>query len=290
MSTQDAFDRILTSFHAAMLDETLWPATSALIDDACGMQSNGLLVGEGPPDDIRALFVGIYSRGQRRADWEREWIERYHPLDECVPRFRQLPDSHVVHIRALYTAAELKTSLAYNEGLRQFGGQEGLRARLAGAQEEEHENSGGGRYQAQTGEAGRKERRGGSARGAGARHAPVDPRPAGLAAWVFCRRGGAAPTAARSRPARRPSPRVRHWRPSPMQPMLEEEFIRRASGQAAGPGLPRQRPRWAPGVAGGPPALSAALAGCSTGTCSAMGNIPWSPWPMGWRSGGPRSR
>ena len=132
MSTQDAFDRILTSFHAAMLDDTLWPATSALIDDACGMQSNGLLVSDGPPDDIRALFVGIYSRGQRRADWEREWLERYHPLDECVPRFRQLPDSHVVHIRALYTAAELKTSLAYNEGLRQFGGQEGLRARLAG--------------------------------------------------------------------------------------------------------------------------------------------------------------
>ena len=132
MSTHDVFDRILTSLHAAMLDVTLWPATSALIDDACGMQSNGLLVGEGPPDDIQALFVGIYYRGQRRADWEREWLERYHPRDECVPRFRQLPDRHIVHARALYTAAELKTSPAYNEGLRRFGGQDGLKVRLAG--------------------------------------------------------------------------------------------------------------------------------------------------------------
>ena len=57
MSTQDAFDRILTSFHAAMLDDTLWPATSALIDDACRMQSNGLLVGEGPPDDTLSATV-----------------------------------------------------------------------------------------------------------------------------------------------------------------------------------------------------------------------------------------
>ena len=132
MSDQDAFERTLAALHDAMLDESQWPATSALIDAACGMQANGLLVGAGPPDDIQALFVGLYYRGQRRADWEREWLERYHPLDECVPRFRQLPDSHLVHARALYTAAELKTSLAYNEGLRRFGGQDGLKVRLDG--------------------------------------------------------------------------------------------------------------------------------------------------------------
>ncbi len=132
MSAQDAFDRILASLYDAMLDDTLWPVTSALIDDACGMQANGLLVGDGPPDDIRVLFVGLYYRGQRRADWEREWLERYHPIDECVPRFRQLADSHLVHAPALYTAAELKTSPAYNEGLRRFDGQDGLKVRLDG--------------------------------------------------------------------------------------------------------------------------------------------------------------
>ena len=36
MSDHDAFARILASLYAAMLDETRWPATSVLIDEACG--------------------------------------------------------------------------------------------------------------------------------------------------------------------------------------------------------------------------------------------------------------
>ena len=132
MSDQDAFERILASLYDAMLDDALWPATSALIDEACGMQGNALLVGEGPKDDVRALFLGLYYRGERREDWEREYLDIYHPIDESVQRFRQLPDSHLVHTHDLYTAEELKTSPAYQEGLRRFSGQDGLRARLDG--------------------------------------------------------------------------------------------------------------------------------------------------------------
>ena len=40
-------------------------ATSALIDEAC-LAGNALLVPEGPPDDIRVLFVGLHYRGPRR--------------------------------------------------------------------------------------------------------------------------------------------------------------------------------------------------------------------------------
>ena len=72
MSEQNAFERILASLHDATLDDTHWPATAALIDEACGLTGNALLVGEGPPDDIRALFVGLYWRGQRQEDLERE--------------------------------------------------------------------------------------------------------------------------------------------------------------------------------------------------------------------------
>ena len=43
-----------------------WPTTTALIDEACGLTSNALLVGEGPKDDLRVLFAGLYYRGQRR--------------------------------------------------------------------------------------------------------------------------------------------------------------------------------------------------------------------------------
>ena len=68
------------------------------------------MVGEGPKDDIQALFIGSYYRGQRREDLEREYLKNYHPTDERVPRFRQLPDSRLAHVSDLYTAEELKTS------------------------------------------------------------------------------------------------------------------------------------------------------------------------------------
>ena len=67
--------------HAATLDETRWPATSALIDEACGLTGNGLMVAEGPTNDVRAFFVGLYYRGQRRDDLEREYLTTYHPID-----------------------------------------------------------------------------------------------------------------------------------------------------------------------------------------------------------------
>ena len=132
MSGQDAFERILASLYDAMLDDTRWPAASALIDEACGITGNCLAVGEGPKDDVRDLFVGLYYRGQRREDLEREYLEVYYPIDERLPRVRQLPDSRLVHITDLYTAEELKTSPTYNEAFPRAHHQDGLHVRLDG--------------------------------------------------------------------------------------------------------------------------------------------------------------
>ena len=133
MSDQDALERILAALHDAMLDDSQWPATSALIDEACGMQGNALLVRNGPQDNARVLFVGSYYRGERREDWEREYLEVYHPINEGIPRFRQLPDSRVVHTPALYTPQELKTSPTYNEAFPRWHCQDGLNVRLDGS-------------------------------------------------------------------------------------------------------------------------------------------------------------
>ena len=130
MGEQDTFERIMASLHEAMLDDARWPETSALIDEACGLTGNHLMVGEGPKDDVRVLFVGAYYRGQRREDLEREYLEDYHPTDERVARVRQLPDSRLVHIRDLYTVEELRTSPTYNEILRRGGCQNSLNVRL----------------------------------------------------------------------------------------------------------------------------------------------------------------
>ncbi|MYN65893.1 MAG: helix-turn-helix transcriptional regulator [Acidobacteria bacterium] len=132
MSGRDAFERTLAAIYDAMLDDARWPAASALIDEACGVGGNDLFVAEGPEDDRRGLFVGIYSRGQRREDLEREYLEHYFAIDEGVPRFRQLPDEGLAHARDLYTAEELKSSPAYNEALPRGACQDGLRVRLHG--------------------------------------------------------------------------------------------------------------------------------------------------------------
>ena len=132
MSERAAFARVLASLYDAMLDDSHWPATSALIDEACDLTGNALMVGEGPQDDIRVTFVGLYYRGQRRPDLEREYLDVYHPINEAIPRLRQLPDGHLVPIKDLYTADELHTSRAYNEALRRGQYQQGLNVRLAG--------------------------------------------------------------------------------------------------------------------------------------------------------------
>ena len=132
MSDQDAFERILVSLYDAMLDPAQWRETSALIDEACGTKGNALGIGEGPQDDIRVISAGLYYEGQRREDLEREYLDVYHPIDECVPRFRQLPDSYLAHTSDLYTAEELKTSPTYNELLHRASAQDSLHVRLNG--------------------------------------------------------------------------------------------------------------------------------------------------------------
>ena len=72
MSDRDAFERVLASLYDAMLDDSHWPATSALIDEVCGSTGNALMVGEGPKVDYpgarrRALLprAAPYGSGAR---------------------------------------------------------------------------------------------------------------------------------------------------------------------------------------------------------------------------------
>ena len=132
MSQYDAFNRILASLHEAMLDDAHWPTTPALIDDAFGATGNGLVVGEGSGDGVRIFFAGIYLRGQRRQDLECQYFHLYYPLDERLPRLRQLPDSRLAHVTDLFTDAELKTSPVYNEWLQRCGARNGLNTGLDG--------------------------------------------------------------------------------------------------------------------------------------------------------------
>jgi len=132
MGLQDSYDRIVGSLHEAAFDDAGWPEAAALMDAACGMKGNILVFGGGRAGDVDIYFARFCSRGRRRMDWEQEYFSDYWARDERIPRLRQLPDGLLVHARELYTAAERRTSAAYNEALRRSDHQNSLNVRLDG--------------------------------------------------------------------------------------------------------------------------------------------------------------
>ena len=133
MSERDLFDRIVASLHEATIDDSHWPATSALIDQACGAKGNHLLFGDGSSRKDAQVFLARFCLGgERRTDIEENYFSTYYPVDERVPRIRSLPDSQLVHVADLYTEQEKRISLAYNECLPRTHTQNSLLVRLDG--------------------------------------------------------------------------------------------------------------------------------------------------------------
>ena len=133
MSEQEAFERILASLHEAALDDTRLSTASALIDDALDVYGNCMAVGDlHSGEDIQVYFARFFYRGYRHREFEREYFERYFPLDERIPRLLQLPDSKLCHITDLFTEEELKTSEVYNECAARMLAQNSIILRLDG--------------------------------------------------------------------------------------------------------------------------------------------------------------
>ena len=133
MNERDLYDRILASLHEAMLDDVHWPATARLIDEACRTKGNMIGFGERRThDDVQVFFTRICHRGERRPDWEHEYLEDYYPGDERIPRLAQMPDSHLAHVGDLFTDEEKKTSHVYNDAMLRADAQNGLHVRLNG--------------------------------------------------------------------------------------------------------------------------------------------------------------
>ena len=132
MNKQVALERALAGLQDAALDHTLWPRTSALIDEACGATGNALVVSEGFGETAKVHFTACYYRGERNGELEQYYFRNYHHRDERVPRMWQLADGLLVHVPNLYTEQEKKTSSAYNEALLRTGDRNGLAVRLDG--------------------------------------------------------------------------------------------------------------------------------------------------------------
>ena len=133
MSQQDLFDRILVALHEASMNESLWPATSALIDQACGTTGSYLLYGKGKLQrDVYFFSKNFCLGGELRKDIEEDYFGAYFLVDERVPRIRTLPDSTVFHVADLYTEEEKRSSPAYNELLPHTNTQDSVLVHLEG--------------------------------------------------------------------------------------------------------------------------------------------------------------
>ena len=132
MSPDDAFERILEALHAAVLDDSLWPAAATLIEETIEARGSALVVSEGFGEEAHVHFARFLYRGESHPDRVRAYFDVYHAHDEGVHRLRRLPHGKLVHGPELYTEVELKTSPAYNEGLQLLGNRNGLAVRFDG--------------------------------------------------------------------------------------------------------------------------------------------------------------
>ena len=72
MSRQDLCERILASLHEALFDDAHWPATSGLIDEACGSKGNMLVFADETSEEgVEFFFARFCVRGERYEDRER---------------------------------------------------------------------------------------------------------------------------------------------------------------------------------------------------------------------------
>ena len=132
MNPDDAFERCLALLHDAALDDACWPAASAQVEEAIGASGSALIVGEGLGDELRIYFARYLRRGASVEEEARAYFSVYHPHDEGMPRLRRLAHGRLVRVRDVYTEEELRTSPAYNEGLRDLGSRDGLYVRFDG--------------------------------------------------------------------------------------------------------------------------------------------------------------
>ncbi len=82
VNSLDRFDRIVASLHEATLDDTQWPETSMLIEEACGISGTDLVIAGG--------------QGQEEAVWAMDWSFRHGgDLEHPKPRRTQIDSPEV---------------------------------------------------------------------------------------------------------------------------------------------------------------------------------------------------
>ena len=118
MSNQDRIDDIIGLLREAELDEGVWSAASALIDEVCGLQGNDLLLAgldaQGRPD---LALRWLRLRGEPAPELARDYADNYAAIDERALAILREPPGAVTHTEALLPLHVRRASATYNEYL-----------------------------------------------------------------------------------------------------------------------------------------------------------------------------
>ena len=134
LSIRDRIDDIVALLQEAQLDESAWPAASALIDDTCGLAGNDLLLARLRPEggiDIQLRWLLL--RGEPNPELEYDYAENYAVIDERPAAGVREPFGKLVHTNALLSGQVRRDSVTYNEYLVPNGGENCLNVRMPGA-------------------------------------------------------------------------------------------------------------------------------------------------------------
>ena len=131
MSVRDRIDDIVALLREAELDETKWPAASALIDDTCGLQGNDLLLaGLHPLGGMDIKLRWLLLRGEPRPELKRDYAENYAAIDERPAAVLREPFGKLVHTASLLPDGVRRISPTYNEYLVPNAGENCLNVRM----------------------------------------------------------------------------------------------------------------------------------------------------------------
>ena len=110
------FDQAVQAIHAAALDDALWAQVFAAMDDFCGLAGGQFTALEAGADGQPVpTFAACYINGDPHQEVAADWTRNYAQHSENVPRIARLPVGRPTHNEELFTEAEKRTSLMYNE-------------------------------------------------------------------------------------------------------------------------------------------------------------------------------
>ena len=113
MERHEAFDHVVAALHEATIDDTRWPAASALVDEALGICGNGLLVGRESGNRLEIFSAAFYVRGRRRKDLEPLYLKGCnYPDGSAGKSLRRLPGTEMTRFAELWSAGDMTSPQA----------------------------------------------------------------------------------------------------------------------------------------------------------------------------------